>query len=83
MFNIQLYLEKFKNFGQSERQLKEIILLSIDEVTGIKIENKDIIVKNNEVNLKTSPGIKSVIFVKKEAIINKIKEKGGKIIDLR
>ncbi|MFA7252391.1 MAG: hypothetical protein WC027_00860 [Candidatus Paceibacterota bacterium] len=85
MFNISSYLEKFKNIGQSERLLKETILSIIKEVTGIVLGVGNIKVKNNsEVLLSVSPAVKNTIYIKKELILNKIKEKSGQnIISLR
>jgi len=84
MFNIQSYLAKFKNIGQEERLQKEAISSSIKEVSNIEIELKNIFVKNGEVNLKISPAMKNTIFIKKDIILAKIKEKGDfRIIDLR
>ena len=84
MFNIASYLEKFKNIGQGEKSIKEAILLSIKEVVGIDLESKAILVKNGEVLLKVSPGIKSAIFIKKVEILKRIKDKvNNPITDLR
>lgn len=84
MFNIQLYLEKFKNIGQSEKLLNTAVLEVIKEVTGINLDYKNVSVKSGELFLKVSPGIRSAIFIKKELILNKIKERGtGVVINLR
>ena len=84
MFNISSYLEKFKNFGQSERQQKENVVLAIKEIAGITLETNVVSIRNGEVNVKVSPGVRSAIYVKKVLILERIKEKGGKnIIDLR
>jgi hypothetical protein len=77
MFNISLYLEKFKNLGQSERQLKEILILAIKNATGTDIEAKSIIIKNGEAIIKVSPSIKNTIFIKKEKILKAVSEKIG------
>jgi hypothetical protein len=75
MFNIALYLEKFKNFGQSERQLKEILVLAIKNAVGVEIEAKSILIKNGEAVIKVSPIIKNAIFIKKEKILKEISDK--------
>ena len=76
MFNISQYLEKFKNIGQGERQIKEVIVLCIKNIVGIEIEGKNIIIKNGEVIIKASPAIKNAIYIKKEDILQRLKEKG-------
>lgn len=85
MFNISTYLEKFKNFGQGEKRLKQAITSSVFEVLGLALVDEQIIVKNSEVLLKVSPAIKNSIFIKKNLILKKIEEKGlgEKVTDLR
>lgn len=84
MFNIASYLEKFKNIGQGERQLKEAIRTSVKEILNFDLEAKNIFIKNGEVTFKVSPALKNAIFIKKEAILNRVKENGVKNIgDIR
>jgi len=75
MFNISLYLTKFKNIGQGERLLKESISSAIKEVVGLNIETKNINTKNGEVVINVSSAMKNAIYIKKQAILEKIKEK--------
>lgn len=75
MFNISTYLEKFKNFGQGEKLLKETVASIIKEAVGIEVETKNICFKNGEVLLKVSPAVKSLVYIKKESILKKIKDK--------
>ena len=81
MFNLSAYLEKFKNFGQSERFLKESIISVIKEVVGIDIESKNITLKNGEIFFKVSPARKNAIYIKKEKLLAKIKEKSSTIVN--
>jgi Cu/Ag efflux protein CusF len=74
MFNISLFLEKFKNLGLSEKLLKEAISCSVKEIIGFDLDPKNISLKNGEVIFKVSPAIKNTIYIKKEAILAKIKE---------
>jgi hypothetical protein len=84
MFNISSYLEKFKNFGQGEKLLKEVIINSVREVVGVEILAKDINLKNGEVTFKVSPAIKNTIYIKKDKVLTKIKENNSTIVnDLR
>lgn len=84
MFNISDYLGKFKNLGQGEKQLKEIVSGVLKEIVGVDILPANISVKNGIVGLKTTPGIKGAIFIKKEEILARIKGKTTLIvIDLR
>jgi Cu/Ag efflux protein CusF len=74
MFNISLFLEKFKNLGLNEKLLKEAISCSVKEIIGFDLDPKKISLKNGEVIFKVSPAIKNTIYIKKEAILAKIKE---------
>ena len=80
MFNIADYLSKFKNIGQGEKALKQNIVSSILEITGINLSIDKIEVKNGEATLKVSPGIRTAVFIKREQILSKIKEKGGGVV---
>jgi Cu/Ag efflux protein CusF len=75
MFNISLFLEKFKNLGQGERLLKEEISSSVKEIVGFDLDTKNIDLKNGEVVFKVSPALKNAIYIKKELILKKIKDK--------
>jgi Cu/Ag efflux protein CusF len=75
MFNISLFLEKFKNLGQGERLLKEAISSSVKEIVGFDLDTKNINLKNGEVIFKVSPALKNAIYIKKELILKKIKDK--------
>jgi hypothetical protein len=75
MFNIAEYLTKFKNIGQNEKLQKEVISSVIKEVVGLNIETKNIVVKKGEIIFNISPAMKNAIYIKKEGILKKIKEK--------
>ena len=81
MFNISQYLERFKNIGGTERGMKEAVCLSVKEVVGIDIEAKNIEIINGELLFKISPAMKNAIFIKKEKILAKIKEKNPVILN--
>jgi hypothetical protein len=76
MFNIGDYLEKFKKIGLSEQAFKETVSVSIKEVVGLEIKTDDLIFRNGELIINASPAVKNTLFIKKESILNKIKEKG-------
>jgi len=82
MFNISVYLEKFKNLGQREGLIKNEILFVIKEVVGVDIDPKKIKTKNGGLFLGVSPAIKNTIYIKKDLILNKLKERGIKNINL-
>lgn len=84
MFNIALYLEKFKNIGQGERLVKEAIKKSVKEVMKFELAEKDMMIKNGEVIFRVSPAIKNAIYIKKAQILRKLTENGVKNVgDIR
>jgi len=84
MFNIAQYLDKFKNIGQGEKAFKEVVFFAIKEILNIEIERKNISIQNGELILKVSPTLKNAVFIKKEKILNKIKEKTTqKVLEIR
>jgi len=76
MFNIALFLNKFKNLGLGERLLKEAIKTSVKEVLNFDLDVKNILLKNGEVTFKVSPAIKNTIFIKKALILKRMEENG-------
>lgn len=84
MFNIALYLEKFKNIGQGERLVKEAVKKSVKEVMKFELAEKDMMIKNGEVIFRVSPAIKNAIYIKKAQILRKLTENGVKNVgDIR
>ena len=83
MFDIGKYLEKFKNFSESHIFLRKIVAESIKETCLFDIEPNKIKIKESTVFIKDKPIIKTQIFIKKEKILNLIKQKTNKnIIDI-
>jgi hypothetical protein len=78
MFNIADFLGKFKNLGLNERLLKEVIKEVVKDVANLDLEVKNILVKGDEIIFKVSPAIKNVLYIKKQLILDKIKERGMK-----
>ena len=78
MFNIAQYLEKFKNLGGTERELKEALSFAVKKVVGVEVETKNIILRDGEAIIKVSPAIKNAIFVKKEQVLKAVEEKIGR-----
>lgn len=82
MFNIADFLGKFsKNINNTEQKEKDILEI-INQETNLKIE--DLEIKNNIVYINTILTNKTLLFVKKQKILNNILEKTGvKIVDIR
>jgi len=73
MFNLSSYLEKFKNLKDQDSDkilIKEILL----KEAGINISERNIIISKEKISIKGSSIQKNIIFLKKETILEKIKE---------
>ena len=75
MFNISIYLEKFKNIESKSSSLKSIVVDSIKNVLKVDIDKKNIEIKNGIIYLKVHPVIKNEIFINKNKIIKEISSK--------
>ncbi|MEI6528391.1 MAG: hypothetical protein WCO10_01825 [bacterium] len=78
MFNISLYLNKFKNIGQDERRLKEVIVATIKELVGVDIGYENVTVKKGEAVIAVSPAYKNAIYIKKEKILKSVSDQLGR-----
>ncbi len=85
MFNISSFLEKFKNIGVEELLFKEAIISSINDKVKVSITSKDIVFKNSIVTIKTSPMVKSEIFMKKNILLSELKRRQPQVtvLDIR
>lgn len=75
MFNISIYLDKFKKIESKSSDLKKTITDSVNKFLKITIDKKNVEVKNGIVYLKVNPVVKNEIFINK---VNIIKELGVK-----
>ncbi len=78
MIEIKDLLLRFNNILISESVKKESIREIISEVVGVRLELKDIKIKNNIIYLDIKPIYKNEILIKKEIIDFKLKESLGK-----
>jgi ppGpp synthetase/RelA/SpoT-type nucleotidyltranferase len=81
MFNISGFLEKFKKFDQNRTLQTENIIKSIEDVVGVRIDKKNIVIKNGILRIQGSPALRQEIFLKKEHLLSLIKTEG--IFDIR
>ncbi len=63
--------EKLLGAGEFKKELIKDILF---EVVGIKIETKDIKIENGDLFLNIKPIYKNEIFLKRENILNKLRQ---------
>lgn len=81
MFNISGFLEKFKKFDQDKTLQTENIIKAIESVVGVKLEKKDIGIKNGILRIQGSPALHQEIFLKKENLLPLIATEG--VFDIR
>ena len=84
MFNISSYLEKFKHLEPQGDSVKNVAQSVIFELIGVKIEKKEMNVKEGVLFLSIPSVVKNEVYMNKRAILEKInnnlKEKAVKDI---
>ena len=78
MIEIKDLLTKFNNLLFSEEIKKSAIIEVLNKVVGLKIESKDLKIKNNIIYLNIKPIYKNEIFLKQDKILSELKEIFGK-----
>lgn len=73
--NINNFLENFKNKLFKEEGFKDFIIETIKEKTNISLKKDQIVFVNNIIKTSVDSYLKTEIFLNKENILNKIKEK--------
>ena len=76
------FFDKFKKILPPHYILKNNIIKTIEDITNITIEKKDISIINNIAYFKNTPAIKNEIFIKKTIILNKIKENHKSLLNI-
>lgn len=76
MQGIGNFFNKFKDsIGKTVIRREKIISIIKDE-TGIDIKNENILIKGDNIKIKTDQSQKSEIYIKKENILERIKKEG-------
>lgn len=83
MNSITLYLEKFKGILSSGSALRRIVAESVKEVTGRSINEEDILVRDQTATLRVSPAFRSMLFLSREKITERVKREANKTITVR
>lgn len=81
MFNIADFLEKFKKFDQNKTLQTENILKILENVVGVKLDKKNIVIKDGVLRVSGSPALHQEIFLKKEHLLPLVKAEG--VFDIR
>ena len=84
MKNIGRFFDKFRNRAVKEIYIRDSIVKIIKDILNIDIDIKDINISLGILKIKLSSTEKSEIFIKKEQILKKIREKinGINIVDI-
>ena len=77
MQKISDLIERFRNFQNKDQRVKDTLVYLIKKNTGIKIESKDIKINGVIAKIVNNQNIKIKIFMKKEVILNEMKETLG------
>lgn len=79
------FLAKFSKINPPKKVIQDDIIEIVNKIVGVKMESQDVVVNNSTVFLKIKNQLlKNEIFIKKEKILNSLKERlGEKITDLR
>lgn len=85
MFNISTYLEKFKKIEPEGDSAKRATEKAIFETLGVKVERKDMSVRNNTLHISAPAALRNEIFMNKRGILQKAQDwvKKGDLGDIR
>ncbi len=85
MKGIEIYLEKFKYILHSDAALKETISEVLQTTLKLPPTSFTIEVKHGVVKVAGSPILRSVVFRKKEAVLEEMRVRLGKsvVVDIR
>jgi hypothetical protein len=81
MFNISGFLERFKKFGQNQTLQTENVIKKIESVIGVRVDKKDIVIKDGVLHVHGSPALRQEIFLRKELLLPLIAD--DRIFDIR
>jgi len=77
MFNIDSFLNKFKNLTPPDGEIREKVSEIIKNEINIEIDKKYISIKNGSIYIKTKPIIKNEIFIKKKKLLEELRKSFG------
>ncbi|HUD04000.1 MAG TPA: hypothetical protein VMR73_00720 [Candidatus Paceibacterota bacterium] len=75
MFNISLYLGRFKKISDDKTEKKRIVIEACISVADVVLKPEQILLKGNAASITADPIIKSVLFMKKEKILTFLNER--------
>lgn len=79
MLDISHFFEKFKKLKQNNDATRSLILTTIKDIVGVQINSSSIELKKDRIYIKTTPTIKSELFMKKDLIEERLSLSGVKM----
>lgn len=76
LFNIQRFLDVYKDKLFSEDEKRQLLVDVIKDHTGVILKNDMISIKKNTMTITALPIIRNEIFMHKQQILASLKEKG-------
>ncbi len=83
MFNIGQYFEKFAKIGLKNEFTKNSVVEVVQRIIGVKLPFSSIEYKNNSLTIKAHPAVKNTVMMKKNQIIEALKELGVKVSEIK
>lgn len=77
MLHLSDLLSRFKGISNTEKAKKEVVAQELSSIIGVPITQQQITISKNTLLLKVQPIIKSEVMLKKDEILQKIKNISG------
>ncbi|OHA60119.1 MAG: hypothetical protein A2589_00360 [Candidatus Vogelbacteria bacterium RIFOXYD1_FULL_46_19] len=70
---IKNLLDKYNRLGGEGERQKKVVVEVIKDLTGLKIENSQVLIRGSEIILNVPPVVKSEVFLRQIVILKVIK----------
>lgn len=77
MKNLGDLLSKYKKLVSTDRKIGEAVAAAVAEVCGLEIDRKQLQIKDWTVFVKASSAVKAEIFLNRQKILDKVKDRLG------
>ena len=74
MLNINNFLEKFVRIQNKNKDVKEFVLKTIKDISGVSIDSKNLDINDQKFYINCSPLVRNQIFLFKNKIILELKK---------
>lgn len=81
---LQNFLSRYKNLIPTSRVIKEVVVRVVGNECGISLEENQVDVRNSIVYLRIPPSARSMIYRKKNTLLERINAEGNAVVgDIR